>query len=118
MQSSSRLVSCESFKMNTAEEHKLKFNDSVWSEHGKKAKNSRMLTKEQYKTTVMRLTQLENPMETRTLADFNMMRRFSVVRVELNHYLTLYCLYLMLVLILFHFAQLLTSNLKVVVRGL
>ena len=50
--------------MNTAEEHKLKFNDSVWSELGKKAKNCIMLTKEQYQTTVMRLTQLENPMET------------------------------------------------------
>ena len=68
--------------MDSIEDHKNKFNEKVLEGQAKKGKNSRMLTKEHYLTTVERLKQLENPSEPRTLTDYNLMRRFALLRVE------------------------------------
>ena len=70
--------------MYTIDEHKIKFDEKVMTEQSKKGKNSRLLTRDHYESTVNRLKQLENVLETRTLADYNLMRRFSLLRVESN----------------------------------
>ena len=69
-------------KMDSIEDHKNKFNEKVLEGQAKKGKNSRMLTKEHYLTTVERLKQLENLSEQRNLTDYNLMRRFALLRVE------------------------------------
>ena len=71
----------------------LSFNNTVKmiavDEHNKmfeeKAKNSKMLNKEQYSWTVERLKALENPEEQRTLADFNMIRRLTLLKVQVDN---------------------------------
>ena len=68
--------------MDSIEDHKNKFNEKVLEGQAKKGKNSRMLTKEHYLTTVERLKQLENLSEQRNLTDYNLMRRFALLRVE------------------------------------
>ena len=43
-----------------------------------------MLTKEHYTETVNRLKMLENISEQRGLSDYNLMRRFALMRVQIN----------------------------------
>ena len=68
--------------MTTTEQHKDMFDQAVLEEHIKKAKNNRSLTKNQYDETVERIKLFENGLENRTTADFNHMRRFSLLRIE------------------------------------
>ena len=72
-------------KMISVDEHKRMFEEKASEEMQKKAKNSRMLNKEQYSRTVERLKALENPEEQRTLADFNMIRRFALLKVQVDN---------------------------------
>ena len=72
-------------KMISVDEHKRMFEEKAYEEMQKKAKNSRMLNKEQYSRTVERLKALENPEERRTLADFNMIRRFALLKVQVDN---------------------------------
>ena len=68
--------------MDSIDQHRQKFNLKVQEFQEQKGKNSRMLTKEHYVATVLRLKQLEKPGEQRTLTDNNLMRRFALLRVE------------------------------------
>jgi Fe-S-cluster formation regulator IscX/YfhJ len=68
--------------MDSIDDQKTKFNEKVLEAQAKKGKNSRMLTREHYLSTVERLKQLENPSEARSLTDYNLMRRFALLRVE------------------------------------
>ena len=70
--------------MITIEEHREKFEAKVLEMQEKKGKNSRMLTKDHYDQTVRRLKMLENVGEERQLADYNLMRRFALLRVQVN----------------------------------
>ena len=70
--------------MMSVEEHKIKFEKKVNEEQEKKGKNSRMLTKIHYENTVERLKMLENVTEQRTLLDYNLMRRFALMRVQVG----------------------------------
>ena len=68
--------------MDSIDDQKTKFNEKVLEAQAKKGRNSRMLTREHYVSTVDRLKQLENPSEARSLTDYNLMRRFALLRVE------------------------------------
>ena len=68
--------------MDSIDDQKTKFNEQVLEAQAKKGKISRMLTREHYVSTVDRLKQLENPSEARSLTDYNLMRRFALLRVE------------------------------------
>ena len=70
--------------MYSIEEHRAKFNLKVLEEQEKKGKNSRMLSKTHFEETVNRLKLLENYNEKRSLFDINLMRRFSLMRVQVN----------------------------------
>ena len=50
----------------------------------KKGKNSRMLTKEHYTETVNRLKMFKNISEQRGFSDYNLMRRFALMRLQIN----------------------------------
>ena len=67
--------------MMSIEELCQKFETKVLEEQEKKDKNSTMLTKEHFDETVKRLKILENVGEQRNLSDFNLMRRFALLRV-------------------------------------
>ena len=69
-------------KIITIEEHREKFEAKVLEMQEKKGKNSRMLTKDHYDQTVRRLKMLENVGEERQLADYNLMRRFALLSIE------------------------------------
>ena len=49
--------------MDSIDDQKTKFNEKVLEAQAKKGRNSRMLTREHYVSTVDRLKQLENPSE-------------------------------------------------------
>ena len=72
-------------KMMSIEEHCQKFETKVLEEQEKTGKNSRMLIKEQFDETVKRLKTLEYVAEQRNLSDFNLMRRFALLRVSEIH---------------------------------
>ena len=55
--------------MDSIDDQKTKFNEKVLEAQAKKGRNSRMLTREHYVSTVDRLKQLENPSEARSLTD-------------------------------------------------
>ena len=65
-----------------------KFNEKVLNEQSKKGKNSRMLSKFHFESTIERLKQLENVSEQRTLTDYNLMRRFALLRFETGGVIT------------------------------
>ena len=69
--------------MTTVEGHKLMFDEKIQAEFDKRKKNSRMRTRAQYESTVERLKLIENG-EHRTSVDFNMIRRFGLMRVQVN----------------------------------
>ena len=69
--------------MTTVERHKLMFDEKILAEFDKRKENSIMLTRAQYESTVERLKLIENG-EHRTLIDFNMIRRFGLMRVQVN----------------------------------
>ena len=70
--------------MVNIEEQKIKFYEKISAEQSKKGKNSRVLTREHYNQTVSRLKALENNMEPRVSSDSNIVRRFALLRVEVN----------------------------------
>ena len=70
--------------MYSIDEHKNMFNAKVLEDQANKGKNRRMLTKEHYTETVNRLKMLENISEQRGLSDYNLMRRFALMRVQIN----------------------------------
>ena len=51
-------------------------------QEAKKGKHSRLLTKERYQETLLRLRNLETSTLFRTLACYNLLRRFNLVRVQ------------------------------------
>ena len=55
--------------MDSIDDQKTKFNEKDMETQAKKGKNSRMLTREHYFSTVDRLKKLENPSEARSLTD-------------------------------------------------
>ena len=73
---------CENqMQMMSIEELCQKFETKILEEQEKKGKNSRILIKEQFDETVKRLKMLEYVGEQRNLSDFNLIRRFSLLRV-------------------------------------
>ena len=70
--------------MYSIEEHRAKFNSKVIEEQEKKGKNSRMLNRTHFEETVQRLKLLEHCNGKRSLFDYNLMRRFALMRVEVN----------------------------------
>ena len=68
-------------QMMSIEELCQKFETKILEEQEKKGKNSRILIKEQFDETVKRLKMLEYVGEQRNLSDFNLMRRFALLRV-------------------------------------
>ena len=60
------------------------FNAKVLEDQANNGKKRRMLTKEHYTETVNRLKMLENISEQRGLSDYNLMRRFALMRVQIN----------------------------------
>ena len=68
--------------MDSLDDQKSKFYEKVLEAQAKKGKNSRLLSKQHYLSTVVRLKQLENPSEPRSLTGYNLMRRFALLRVE------------------------------------
>ena len=63
---------------------RINLKKKVKEEQERKGKNSRMLTKIHYENTVERLKILENVAEQRTLLDYNLMRRFALMRVQVG----------------------------------
>ena len=70
--------------MYSVEEHKIRFNQVVLSYQIKKAKNNRILSLAYYRETLQWLKELERPEATKSLADFNLLRRFAILRVEVG----------------------------------
>ena len=68
----------------TVEHHKEKFQSKVLEMQATKGKNSRMISRANYHETLVRLKEMEDLTRHKTLADFNLLRRFSVLRVEVN----------------------------------
>ena len=64
--------------------HRKMFDEKVLEMEGRKGKNSRVLTSQHYTHTVHRLRQLENQTVQRTLTDSNLMRRFSLLKYEVE----------------------------------
>ena len=74
----------KSEEMVNIEEQKIKFYEKISAERSKKGKNTRMLMREHYNQTVSRMKPLENNMEPRVSSDSNLVRRFALLRVEVN----------------------------------
>ena len=64
--------------------HRKMFDEKVLEVEGRKGKNSRILTSQHYNHAVHRLRQLETQTEQKTLTDSNLLRRFSLLKYEVE----------------------------------